>query len=354
MTPISWYSPTTSQLRPYRRFPKVDLHRHLEGSLRIDTLLDIARTHGITLPLAPELQSMVQMQNGDSLTFSTFLSKFQMLRLFYRSPEVIQRVTREAIADAASDGVMHLELRFTPVALTRVQAFGLGEVMDWVIESTNQASLEYGISVRLIASVNRNESLALAEQVAALAVDRKEKGIVGLDLAGNEADYPAGPFAGLFRQVKAAGLKISIHAGEWGGPANVREAIELLGADRIGHGVRVMEDPEVVALARASQVPFEVCVTSNYQSGVVASLTAHPLGKMLDAGLYVTLNTDDPSISQITLSDEYRLAVENLGLSLAQLVERLIASAQASFLPAAEKQKLVERLRDRLRQERLD
>jgi adenosine deaminase len=332
----------------------VDLHRHLEGSLRIETLLDIARTHGITLPLGPELRSMVQMQNNDSLTFSTFLSKFQMLRLFYRSPEVIQRVTREAIADAAGDGILHLELRFMPVALTRVQDFSLGDVMDWVIASTQQASLEHGISVQLIASVNRNESVALAEQVASLAVDRKDQGIAGLDLAGNESSFKAEPFAGLFRQVKAAGLKIGVHAGEWGGPANVREAIEQMSADRIGHGVRVMEDPAVVALARERQVPFEVCITSNYQSGVVPSLTAHPLTKMLEAGLYVTINTDDPSISQITLSDEYRLAVENLGLSQTQLAARVVASAQASFLPPAEKQKLVDRVRDRLRQERLE
>jgi adenosine deaminase len=351
MAPISWYSPTTAQLRPYRRFPKVELHRHLEGSLRLDTLLDIARNHGITLPLGPDLRSLVQMQAGDSLTFSTFLSKFQMLRLFYRSAEVISRVTREAVVDAAEDGVLHMELRFTPVALTRIQDFGLGEVMDWVMESAREASREYGISVVLIASVNRNESVELAEQVAQLAVDRLGRGIVGFDLAGNEASFSAAPFTGLLREVKSSGLKLSIHAGEWGGPANVREAIEVFGTDRVAHGVRAMEDPGVVALARERQTPFEVCITSNYQSGVVPSLTAHPLAKMIEAGLYVTLNTDDPSISQITLSDEYRIAVESLKLSHADLAERVIAAAQAAFLPAQEKKALIARIRDRLPQD---
>jgi adenosine deaminase len=351
MAPISWYSPTTSQLRPYRRFPKVELHRHLEGSLRLDTLLDIARNHGITLPLGPDLRSLVQMQVGDSLTFSTFLSKFQMLRLFYRSAEVIARVTREAVVDAAEDGILHMELRFTPVALTRIQDFGLGEVMDWVIESARDASREYGISVGLIVSVNRNESVELAEQVAQLAVDRLGRGIVGFDLAGNEAGFSAAPFAGILREVKASGLKLSVHAGEWGGADNVREAIEVFGTDRVAHGVRVMEDQNVVALARERQTPFEVCITSNYQSGVVPSLTAHPLVKMIEAGLYVTLNTDDPSISQITLSDEYRIAVESLQLSRANLAERIIAAAQVAFLPAREKQALISRIRDRLPQE---
>jgi adenosine deaminase len=354
MPSTSWYSPTTAQLRPYRRFPKVELHRHLEGSLRLDTLLDVARTHGITLPLKPELSSRVQMQAGDSLTFSTFLSKFQMLRLFYRSPEVIARVTREAVADAAEDGVLHMELRFTPVALTRARDYDLGDVMDWVLESANQAARDYGISVLLIASVNRNESVELAEKVAVLAADRRLRGIVGLDLAGNEADFSAAPFAGVFQQARAAGLRIAVHAGEWGPAQNVREAIELLHTDRIAHGVRVMEDPAAVALAKEQQVPFEVCVTSNYQSGVVSSLTAHPLLQMMAAGLYVTINTDDPSISQITLSDEYRLAVENLGFSQARLAGRVMAAAQASFLPVDARRALLEKITARLRQESIE
>lgn len=348
MPPISWYSPTTAQLRAYRRIPKVDLHRHLEGSLRLDTLLDIARNHGITLPLGPDLRSRVQMQSGDVLTYSTFLSKFQLLRLFYRSPEVIARITREAVIDAAEDGVLHLELRFTPVALTRIQDFSLAEVMDWVSQSAEQAAREYGISVVLIPSVNRNESLALAEQVAQLAVDRLGRGVVGFDLAGNEADFPAAPFTGLLREVKASGLKLSLHAGEWSGAANVREAIEILGANRIGHGVRVLEDPNVVALARERQIPFEVCITSNYQSGVVPSLTAHPLVKMVEAGLAVTINTDDPSISQITLSDEYRIAVDSLHLTPAALNACILTSGEAAFLPPTEKQALLARLRERL------
>ena len=177
------------------------------------------------------------------------------------------------------------------------------------------------------------------------------RGIVGFDLAGNEADFPAAPFTSLLREVKASGLKLSVHAGEWGGAANVREAIEVFRTDRVGHGVRVMEDPAVVALAREHKTPFEVCVTSNYQSGVVPSLAAHPLTKMIEAGLYVTLNTDDPSISQIMLSDEYRMAVESLHLTQADLAERVLAAAQAAFLPAQEKRTLISRIRDRLPRE---
>ncbi len=342
---MGWYTPSSRQ-RFYQSFPKVDLHRHLEGSLRMQTLFDIAREHGITLPISPDLATQVQMQSTDKLNFTTFLSKFQILRLFYRSAEIIQRVTREAIQDAAADGVQYLELRFTPVALGRAQRFSLREVMDWVADSAGQAAAESGILVRLIASVNRHESPALAEQVAGLALERRQKGIVGLDLAGNEADFSAAAFAPIFRRARAGGLHLTVHAGEWGPASNVREALEVLEADRIGHGVRVLEDPHVVDLARQRQVPFEVCLTSNLQSGVVPALAEHPLGRMLQAGLNVTLNTDDPSISRIALSDEYRLAVETLGLpggsdGLSRLV---LQAANAAFLPEPERNQLVIRL----------
>lgn len=201
---------------------------------------------------------------------------------------------------------------------------------------------------RLIASVNRHEPVELAEEVARLAAERMEQGIVGLDLAGNEAEFPAQPFAGVFREARESGLHVTIHAGEWGGAENVREAIELFNAERIGHGVRVMEDPAVAALARERAVPFEVCVTSNYQSGVVAKLADHPLPRMLEAGLRVTINTDDPSISAITLTDEYRLALEELGISGAALAGCIQTAVRASFLPPAQMDALEQKIGQRL------
>jgi adenosine deaminase len=242
------------------------------------------------------------------------------------------------------DNVRYFELRFTPTALSKAQGYPLTEVIDWVIEGANAAQQQHKIIVRLIASVNRHESVSLAEQVAQLAIDRREKGIVGLDLAGNEAHYSALPFASVFHEAQKAGLHITVHAGEWGGPSNVSDAILGLKAERIGHGVRIMEDTRVIALAIEHQPAFEVCVTSNYQSGVVAALSKHPLMSMLTAGLNVTMNTDDPSISQICLGDEYGLAVEELGMSLDVLKERVLCAARAAFLPEEERQALVQSL----------
>ncbi len=328
----------------YKHLPKVDLHRHLEGSLRLSTLLEIGRSHGMPLGTG-KLRDMVQIQAEDNLTFENFLSKFQNLRMFYRSPEAIHRITREAIEDAAKDNVRYLELRFTPQALSRAESFPLSEVMDWVIDAAALAAAEFDVQTRLIASVNRQESVEVAQQVVRLAADRIERGVVGLDLAGNEAHFTGQVFAPVFREARQAGLHITIHAGEWGGPENVRIAIEDLSAERIGHGVRVLEDPLTTRLARLRQVVFEVCITSNYQSGVIPPLTLHPITRMRNLGLNVTINTDDPSISQIRLSDEYRLAHEDLGLNTQALHEHILAAAQAAFLPPEEKAQLVQRLK---------
>ena len=340
----------TASLSTYRALPKVELHRHLEGSLRLDTMLEIAKQHGITIPAdVLRLSTLVQIQEQDKFTFQNFLSKFNTLRLFYRSPDAIHRITREAIEDAAKDNVKYMELRFTPVALSRAERFPLHDVINWVIASTKEAAHKHNINVKLIASVNRHESAEIAEQVAWLAADHMSDGIVALDLAGNEAEFPSKPFYGIFKEAKQAGLHVTIHAGEWGPAIHVKEAIEELGAERIGHGVRVLENENITALTRERGTACEVCITSNYQSGVVESLETHPLMKMFEKGINVTINTDDPSISRITLSHEYYNACDALQMPQYTLKERIIAAAQAGFLPNEEKEKLVSQLKSNLK-----
>ncbi len=336
----------TASLNPYRALPKVELHRHLEGTLRLETMLDVARQHGLTVPAdVVHLSSLVQVQDEENFSFQNFLAKFNTLRLFYRSPEVIHRITHEAVEDAARDNVKYMELRFTPVALSRAERFPLHDVIDWVITSAQEAAQEFGVIVRLIVSVNRHESHQLAEQVAWLAAEHIEDGIVGMDLAGNEAEFKSEPFYGVFKEARQAGLHLTIHAGEWGPAANVREAVEELGAERIGHGVRVLEDEYVTRLAREHGTAFEVCVTSNYQSGVVPALQSHPLAAMLKQGLNVTVNTDDPSISRITLSHEYHVVCDDLGVSGEALQGCILAAAEAAFVPEKEKANLLKKLK---------
>jgi adenosine deaminase len=340
----------TASLSTYRALPKVELHRHLEGSLRLDTMLEIAKQHGITIPAdVLRLSTLVQVQEQDKFTFQNFLSKFNTLRLFYRSPDAIHRITREAIEDAVKDNIKYMELRFTPVALSRAERFPLHDVINWVIASTKETARKHNINVKLIASVNRHESAEIAEQVAWLAADHMNDGIVALDLAGNEAEFPSKPFYGIFKEAKQTGLHVTIHAGEWGPAIHVKEAIEELGAERIGHGVRVLEDENITALTRERGTACEVCITSNYQSGVVESLETHPLMKMFEKGINVTINTDDPSISRITLSHEYYNACDALQMPQYTLKERIVAAAQAGFLPDDEKDKLVSKLKQDLK-----
>jgi len=338
-------SPSPAQ-DTYLALPKVELHRHLEGSIRLSTMLDVAQAYNLELPTdATALSRLVQVQSDDPITADSFLSKFLSIRKLFCAPEVIERIMFEAVEDAAKDNVRYMELRFTPVALGRLKQYALSDVMDWACEAIRQASVKYGINVKLIASTNRHEAVELAEQVASLAADRRHKGIVGIDLAGAEGKFSAQPFLPLFQEARQSGLKVALHAGEWSGPANVREAIEQFGALRIGHGVRTLEDEAVVQVARDRGTTFEVCVTSNYQTGVCRSIAEHPFKRMLEQGLKVTLNTDDPSLSQITLTDEYRAAVEQLELKPERLNDCILTAAHAAFLPDAEKVELVAALK---------
>jgi adenosine deaminase len=329
--------------------PKIDLHRHLEGSLRFSTLMELVRDEGMDLPTDEEsLRKIVQIYPGDPMSFSNFLSKFKPLREFYRSPEIIQRFVCEAIIDAALDNVRYLELGFTPFALAQFRDFPLQEVVDWVVEAAQETANQEGMGVGLILSVNRHESIQLAERVAQIAADYLGKGIVGLGLSGNEVDFSTEPFLEIFHVAQEAGLKTTVHAGEWTGAETVRYALERMGADRIGHGVRIMEDPEVVSLAREQRTVFEVCLSSNFQSGVVEKIGTHPLPAMIQAGLQVTLNTDDPGISNIRLSDEFQIAIDELGLSKTTLCALTLVAAQAAFLDREEKKTLESRLEEEL------
>jgi adenosine deaminase len=329
--------------------PKVELHRHLEGALRLSTLLELARADGLNVPRdEPGLRAQVQVLPHDPLTWANFLAKFDTLRLFFRSPEVIRRIVREAIEDLAADHIVYAELRFTPAALAAARGFAFEEVMDWVLAAGQEAMQATGVRVGWVASVNRHEPVALAERVGRAAADRRERGVVGMDLAGNEVDFASDPFAGVFREAAQAGLGITLHAGEWADGGSVFQAMDGMGAQRIAHGVHAVDDPRALDLARERRIAFELCLTSNVASGAVRSYADHPLPRLIQAGIPVTLNSDDPSICGIRLSDEHRAAIEHFGLSLDSLRGMTLTAAQSAFLPDRERRQLEARLEKEL------
>ncbi len=331
-------------LETARALPKIELHRHLEGAVRLETLIEIAREHRFEMPEydVETLRPFVQLMPDEKRDWKHFLAKFATLRQFYRSPEIIRRITREAVIDAAADNIRYMELRFTPRALSTIIKATPHDVVGWICEEVEAACRDHEIEVRLIASMNRHESVAFGEQVLEAAAAFIDKGVVGLDLAGQEEGHPAWPFRDLFREAKRLGLGVTIHAGEWEGPQSVWDAIgNIGGVDRVGHGVRAMEDAGIIQILHEQQIVLEVCPTSNVDSGVVRSLTLHPLPSLIGDGIITTLNTDDPLVSNITLSDEIARAMYYMHVPLEDIKVCILNAAHAAFLPAPRRADLV-------------
>ncbi len=325
--------------------PKIDLHRHLEGSLRLTTLAERAFDCGIELPSydVDTLRPYVQMTEN-APDFLRFLEKFPVLRRFFTSREAIHRITREAIADAAQDNVVYLELRFNPLALAGLQGFPLADVVAWVMDAADEGQRETGTRTCLILQIPRAESLDVADEIVDLAIANFGPLVRGIDLAGNEVDYPPQRFAAPFARAVEAGLYTTAHAGEAMGAHSVQSAVSSLHPRRIGHGVRVIEDSTVVHMLREQNIVLEVCPTSNLHTGVVTELSRHPLADLVDLGLQVTLNTDDPGVSDTTLTDEVVISVRQIGLPKHLIHRMLRRSVEASFLPSEEKDALRERI----------
>ena len=254
----------------------------------------------------------------------------------------------EVVIDAARDNIRYLEVRFNPVALAESQGFALERICQWVFNADRRAASEVGIKVNFIITITRDVDLKTARTLVNLAVENRGEGVVGLDLAGDEVNYPAYPFAPLFREARRRGLGITIHAGEVTGADNVYEAVEILGANRIGHGVKSVEDLNVLDLLRFKGVVLEMSLTSNIYTGAVPDLRRHPLPALLRLGILVTLNSDDPGIFNSTLTDEYSLAVRGLKLNQEEVSTLIYNGVLGAFLPLREKMRLLERFKEEL------
>lgn len=315
----------------FRALPKIDLHRHLEGSVRFGTLVELAREVGLDLPRA-ELRRQSCMK-GQKPGFLRFMSKFEVYRGLYPSREWIERVAYEAVEDAKNDGVVYLELRFSPTHFGRRMGAKGEDVAEWVARGARRG----GIPVTFIATYGRHFGVQ-ANEPTTRAV-RGTNVFSGLDLAGVES-VPAGPFVPLFKKLR---LPVTIHAGEAGGPGNVRQAIEKFGARRIGHGVSVLKDPKVLDLARTRGVHFEVCLTSELQTRAARSWSRHPGLRMIREELDVSLNTDDPSVCDVRLSGELR-AAERAGLDRLEMGLATLSAAGAAFLSDGRRKELARKI----------
>ena len=329
---------------PLPGFPVVELHRHLDGNLRIDTILDLARRHRLELPAwtAEELRPHVQVIDPTT-DLMGFLRKFDLLRHVMVDLDAVARIARENVEDAAAEGIDHIELRFSPAFIADFYGLEPVAVAETVCDAVAEAAARLPVTVKLIGIISRTygPEKAWVEVEAALAC--RDRGIVALDLAGDELGWPGELFVDHFRRAREGGLRTIAHAGEAAGPQSVRQALDELGAERIGHGVRAVEDPALVERLAERRVPLEVCPTSNVQTSTVPGYGQHPLGRLLAAGVVATLNTDDPSISGIDLPHEYRVARERLGLGDAELATLQRNALVAAFLDDEEREELLAR-----------
>lgn len=327
-------------------FPLVELHRHLDGNVRVATVLDLARRHRLELPAwsAEELRPHLQIVDREP-SLVAFLAKFDLFRRVMVDYEAVRRIARENLEDAASEGIDYIELRFSPYFMAEehgLDPFGVAEAVCDALEEVRGRLPHPPIRAKLIAIISRHYGPATGRVELAAAIRCRDRGVTALDLAGDEARFPGELFVEHFAAAREAGLHTIAHAGEAAGAESVRQAILGLGAERIGHGLRALEDPAVVDLLLERRIALEVCPTSNVQTSTVASYREHPLPELLRRGVAATLNTDDPGISGIDLAHEYRVASAELGLSEVELRRLQENALAAAFLLAEERKSLLQ------------
>ena len=323
--------------------PKVELHLHLDGSVDPRTILDLAEKGGIELPSRDldELCTYLQVPE-DCQSLGEYLAKFEYPLAIMQNFEALERIAYELCAKKAKEKVRYFEVRYAPQLHTR-KGMALDDVVQAVLDGLNEGQIEFNIKAGLIICALRHHPLETNLKIVELAGRFKEKGVLAFDLAGDEARYPIEDHAELFERARALGLHVIAHAGEAAGAESVKKALDL-GAERIGHGVRAEEDPEVLDMVKSRGTLLEVCPRSNLQTKAVKSLKEHPLKRYFDQGIHVSINSDNPTISNTTLVEEYLLIIEELGFTVEEIKKMNLYAAEASFLPAKEKAELIKEI----------
>lgn len=325
------------------RPPLIDLHRHLDGSVRLQTILDLGRQHRIALPgkTLEELRPHVVVTTPQP-GLVEFLTKFRWMTAVLADYDACRRVARECVEDAHAQGIRHIELRFSPEFMADAHQLDSSRVTAAVIEGVREGGEATGLQPVLIGILTRNYGVERAWKELRALLDHRDE-ITALDLAGDEANWPPELFLDHFKKARDAGWHVTVHAGEAASAQGIVTAIEQLGAIRIGHAIRAADDPAVMDLLREKRIGVEVSLTSNVQTSTVPSYAAHPLKKFLESGLLASINTDDPGISGIDLPHEINIAAPAAGLGETQIVQALHNAWETAFLDSATKAALLGR-----------
>lgn len=337
MTDAPRDSPTDEALR---RLPKAELHVHLDGSLRPATLIELAREYGKLLPTWNERDLREHMYVRDARNLVEYLARFETTLAVLQTADALERSAYELAEDAAAENVRYVEIRFSPVLNAR-EGLSMQDAVDAALRGLQRARDDLGIRSGVIICALRHMAPATSLELARLAVEYKDRGVVAYDLAGPEYDYPPRKHAAAFQLAAHANLALTVHAGEAFGPESIQQALHDCGARRIGHGTRLFEDAELMHYVNDFRIPLEVCLTSNVQTRAVSGFEQHPLRLYYEAGLVVTLNTDNRLMSGVTLTDEYVRARDHLGFDWDDLQRVARMAFESAFLPWREKQELL-------------
>jgi len=325
------------------RLPKVELHVHLEGSMRPAVLLELARRNGIDLPAKDEAGLKRWFRFTD---FEHFVQVYLACSRALQKPEDFQLLTLDVLAEQAYQNVVYTEAHFT-ISTHLMNGANGDEVLSAMSEAIAEGERRYGVTLRLIPDIVRNVGVEPADRTLEWALAGRQRGIVAaLGLSGSERLYPNEPFREHFAAAKREGLHRVAHAGEHAGPESIRSALEVCDAERIGHGVHAIDDPSLVEELRASQIPLEVCPSSNVCLGVAPDIASHPFDRLYRAGLALSVNSDDPAFFNTNLTLEFLRLHQTFGYSPAELAGFSVAALRQSFLPEAEKEALGESFRE--------
>ncbi|MCK9584185.1 MAG: adenosine deaminase [Candidatus Cloacimonetes bacterium] len=323
------------------RLPKTDLHVHLDGSVRPATIIDLAKKGKIELPTfqQSELEKLI-VCGPHTQSLEDYLRGFHIVNLVLQTEEGLKRAAYELAEDAARENLRYMEVRYAPI-LHANKGLELSEISQAVLDGLKIAEEDFGIKTGVIICGIRNMDPDISLKMAELAEEFKNKGVVGFDLAGGEYNNPAQVHKAAFDLAKKHNLNITVHAGEADGASSIHQALHACGAHRIGHGTRLIEDNDLLNYVNDHRIPLEICIKSNADTKAVAETKSHPIDFYLKKGIRVTVNTDNRTISDTCITDEYMLAIKEFGWDYPTLKKVILNGFKSAFLPYPERISLI-------------
>ncbi|MDX1972991.1 MAG: adenosine deaminase [Candidatus Sumerlaeia bacterium] len=327
--------------------PKCELHCHLDGSMRVETVLELAQQQGVQLPASEPAALREILVQDEAMSLVNYLKAFDITLSVLQEASALRRVAYELIEDAHKDNVIYVEVRYAPILHQR-KGLKLTQIVESVLDGLRQGQRDFGVRWGLIICGMRSNHPKYTRQMAELCIAYKNQGVVGFDLAGAEGGNPAADHADAFQLILQNNINVTIHAGEAYGPPSIEQALHHCGAHRLGHAVRLKEDGDLLNYCNDHRIPLEICLTSNVQTGAISELSFHPLRFYYDYGMRVCICTDNTLMSGVTVTDELWKAHTVLDFTLPELKNIVLYSFKSAFLPQRQKVELIDEVLDRL------